>query len=77
MLKESGVDLLLERPIPTRPQALGKMARMQAPHLWQIAGLVRNGPLENVERTLFDLALKIEREHKDQCRFALEQCGCL
>ncbi len=64
MLKESGMDLLLERPIQTRPQALGKMARLQAPHLWQVAGLVRNGPLENVERTLFDLALKIEKETK-------------
>ncbi|HVN16798.1 MAG TPA: glutamate synthase-related protein [Anaerolineales bacterium] len=62
MLQESGLDLLLERPILTRPQALGKMARLQAPHLWQIAGLVRNGPLENVERTLFDLALDIERD---------------
>src|SRR5688572_23485094 len=61
LLKEHGLDLLLERPIQTRPQALGKMARMQAPHLWQIAGLVHNGPLENVERTLFDLALDIER----------------
>src|SRR5215212_8955438 len=64
LLKDSGIDILLERPIQTRPQALGKMARRQAPHLWQIAGLVRNGPLENVERTLFDLALKIERETK-------------
>jgi glutamate synthase (NADPH/NADH) large chain len=64
LLKESGADLLLERPIPTRPQALGKMARMQAPHLWQIAGIVRQGPLENVERTLFDLALKIEQRTK-------------
>jgi len=61
LLKEHGLDLLLERPIQTRPQALGKMARMQAPHLWQIAGLVHKGPLENVERTLFDLALDIER----------------
>src|SRR5687767_7754796 len=61
MLKESGADLLLERPILTRPQALGKMARLQAPFLWQVAGLIRNGPLENVERTLFDLALKIEK----------------
>ena len=60
MLEESGMDLLLERPALTRPQALGKMARLQAPHLWQVAGLVRNGPLENVERTLFELALKIE-----------------
>jgi len=64
LLKESGVDLLLERPMPIRPQALGKMARMQAPHLWQIAGMVRHGPLENVERTLFDLALKIEQTTK-------------
>lgn len=64
LLKESGADLLLERPIPTRPQALGKMARMQAPHLWQIAGMMSQGPLENVERTLFDLALKIERQTK-------------
>src|SRR5688572_25738501 len=61
MIKEYGLDLLLERPIQTRSQALGKMARMQAPHLWQIAGLVHNGPLEKVERTLFNLALDIER----------------
>ncbi|HEX9840334.1 MAG TPA: glutamate synthase central domain-containing protein, partial [Anaerolineales bacterium] len=61
MLKESGMDLLLERPLQTRPQALGKMGRLQAPFQWQVAGLVRNGPLEHVERTLFDLALKIEK----------------
>ncbi len=64
MLKENDIDLLLDRPIQTRPQALGKMARMQAPHLWQIAGLVHMGPLENVERTLFDLTLDIERRTK-------------
>ncbi|MGZ9235981.1 MAG: glutamate synthase central domain-containing protein, partial [Anaerolineales bacterium] len=64
MLEESGADLLLERPIQTRPQALGKMARLQAPFLWQVAGLIRNGPLEHVERTLFDLALKIEETTK-------------
>ncbi|HSL46997.1 MAG TPA: glutamate synthase-related protein [Anaerolineales bacterium] len=64
MLNECGIDLLLERPILTRPQALGKMARLQAPYLWQVAGLVRNGPLENVERILFDLALKIETSTK-------------
>ncbi|MFT3895546.1 MAG: glutamate synthase-related protein [Anaerolineales bacterium] len=64
LLQESGADLLLERSMPTRPQALGKMARMQAPHLWQVAGMMRQGPLENVERTLFDLALKIEQQTK-------------
>ncbi|MBK9601866.1 MAG: glutamate synthase [Anaerolineales bacterium] len=61
MLKERDIDLLLERPTPTRLQALGKMARQQVPHLWQISGMVHNGPLENVERTLFDLALHIEK----------------
>jgi len=58
MLKENGIDLLLERPVQTRPQALGKMARMQAPHLWQIVGLVNNCPLENVERKLYAPASK-------------------
>ena len=61
MLKERDIDLLLERPTPTRLQALGKMARQQVPHLWQISGMVHNGPLENAERTLFDLALYIEK----------------
>ena len=61
LLQTNGIDLLLERPMQTRPQALGKMARMQVPHLWQIAGMVRNGPLENVERMLFDLVLEIEQ----------------
>ncbi len=62
MLRDKDIDVLLERPIQTRPQALGKMARLQIPHLWQIAGMVRTGPLENVERTLFNLALEIEKE---------------
>ncbi|MEP7137903.1 MAG: glutamate synthase-related protein, partial [Chloroflexota bacterium] len=61
IMKEYGVDLLLERPIQTRPHALGKMGRLQAPFQWQIAGLVRNGPLEDVERTLFNIALQIEK----------------
>ncbi len=61
IIRSAGLDLLIERPIQTRPQALGKMARIQAPLLWQVAGLVSKGPLENVERTLFDLALNIER----------------
>ncbi len=75
--RKKGSIYCLERPIQTRPQALGKMARMQAPHLWQIAGLVRNGPLENVESTLFDLALEIETPDKDRRCLALQQCGGL
>ena len=64
LLQESGLDILLKRPIQTRPQALGKMARLQVPQLWQVAGLVRHGPLENVERTLFVLGLEIEKQTK-------------
>ena len=45
MLKESGMDLLLERPIQTRPQALGKMARYAGASsmagCWPGAGMVR------------------------------------
>src|SRR5688572_16402094 len=62
LLNESDIDILLERPIQSRPQALGKTARQQVPFLWQIGGLVRNGPLESVEKTLFNLALTIERK---------------
>ena len=61
MLKEKGIDLLLERPILTRPQVLGKMAGQQAPYLWQIAGMVSSGPIEHVERILFQLGLYIEK----------------
>jgi len=61
LIKAKGIDLLLERPMLTRPQALGKMARQQVPYLWQVEGVVSNGPLENVERTLFSLALEIEK----------------
>ncbi|MEN9563105.1 MAG: hypothetical protein RIR73_1349, partial [Chloroflexota bacterium] len=62
LFKNKGIDLLLERPMLTRPQALGKMARQQVPYLWQVAGVVSNGPLENVERILFSLALEIEKD---------------
>ncbi len=62
MIADTGSDLLLERPGITRPQALGKIAHAQAPFFWQVAGLMRNGPLENVEHCLFDLALSIERK---------------
>ncbi len=64
LMQDASLDILIERPIQTRPQALGKMARNQAPLLWQVAGLVRSGPLENVERVLFDLALVIEHRFK-------------
>lgn len=60
LVAQSGADLLIERAGLTRPLALGRMARAQAPFFWQIAGLMRQGPLEDVERRLFDLGLEIE-----------------
>ncbi|UCC88001.1 MAG: alpha-hydroxy-acid oxidizing protein [Anaerolineales bacterium] len=61
LIAESGVDLLVERPGQTRRLALGRLAREQEPVFWQIAGVVSNCPLEEVERDLFELALAIER----------------
>ncbi|MCC6261698.1 MAG: hypothetical protein IT311_12635 [Anaerolineales bacterium] len=62
LFQEAGIEVLLEKPIHSRPQALGKTARQQVPYLWQIAGLVSSGPLENVERSLFNLTLEIEKQ---------------
>ena len=61
MIRESGADVLLERPGVIRPTVLGRMGRAQAPLFWQVAGLISSGPLENVEHNLFDLLLAIER----------------
>jgi len=61
LVAQAGADLLIERPGLTRPLALGRMARAQAPFFWQIAGLMREGPLEDVEHRLFDLGLDLER----------------
>ena len=61
---EAGAELLVERPASTRPQVLGRMARAQAPFLWQIAGLMSSCALSHVEQCLFDLALAIERLEK-------------
>jgi glutamate synthase (NADPH/NADH) large chain len=57
-----GADVLLEQPGVTRPEALGRMAQAQEPVFWQMAGMLSHCALCEVERTLFDLTLKIERE---------------
>ena len=61
LARKAGASLLVSREGLTRGSALGKMAYAQAPYFWQIAGLVENCPLEEVEGRLFDLALAIER----------------
>ena len=56
-----GASLLVSREGLTLASVLGKMAFAQAPYFWQIAGLVEDCPLEDVEKRLFELALAIER----------------
>ncbi len=60
--KAHGANILLHREGLTRPTALGRMARAQAPLFLQIAGLMEGCPLHSVEGCLFDLMLSIESE---------------
>ncbi|MFN2197743.1 MAG: glutamate synthase-related protein [Anaerolineales bacterium] len=62
LVQEAGADLLLARPAQTRPLALGKMGRAQAPLIWQVAGLMRAVPLDEIETRLFAITLKIENQ---------------
>jgi glutamate synthase (NADPH/NADH) large chain len=62
LARDHGARILLSRQGVTRPTALGRMARSQAPSFFQVAGLMEGCPLQNVERCLFDLSLSIERE---------------
>jgi len=62
LMREAGLDLLLERQGLTRPRVLGRMARSQEPQFWQVAGLASRCSLEEVDRTLFELQMAIERE---------------
>jgi glutamate synthase (NADPH/NADH) large chain len=62
LARDHGARILLSRQGLTRPTALGRMARSQAPLFFQIAGLMEGCPLQTVERCLFDLSLSIERE---------------
>ncbi|MFQ6058791.1 MAG: glutamate synthase central domain-containing protein, partial [Anaerolineae bacterium] len=62
LMQEAGLDLLLERRGFTRPRVLGHMARSQEPEFWQVAGLASQCSLEDIDSTLFELLLAIERE---------------
>jgi len=60
LFANKGTDLLLERPGATRQEALGPLARAQEPRFWQVAGVMSQCPLEQVESTLFEIARAIE-----------------
>ena len=55
-----GADLLLERPGVTLREALGRLARAQEPIFWQVAGMMSQCPLEQVEPSLFEIAQAVE-----------------
>jgi glutamate synthase (NADPH/NADH) large chain len=62
LARKHGARILLSREGLTRPTALGRMARSQAPLFLQVAGLMEGCPLQSIERCLFDLSLSVERE---------------
>ena len=61
LMDQLGASLLVEREALTRPTTLGRMAHAQMPYVWQIAGVLEDYPLEEVEGALFELGLAIER----------------
>jgi hypothetical protein len=67
MLIDADMDLL-EQPILTRPQALGKWARLQAPYLWQVAAWCAMD-LENVEMA-FSIWQSRSSNHENHCCFS-------
>jgi glutamate synthase (NADPH/NADH) large chain len=60
---EAGARILLERRGKTRSDALGKNARKVEPEFWQIAAVLEQpAPDEVMDKRLFELQLRIERE---------------
>ena len=61
-LRENGLEVLATRVGAVRSQMLGKRASKQEPEFWQVAGLVGNCSLGQIDAKLFKLQLAIERE---------------
>lgn len=62
-INEAGLNLLIQQPGQVHPNALGRLARAQAPTFWQIAGCAVDAQnSDEVERLLFNVMVKMERE---------------
>jgi glutamate synthase (NADPH/NADH) large chain len=61
-ITSAGLDVLLDHPGKVDPQVLGRNAEKNAPVFWQIAGMNGQVATENLERTLFNLQVRLERE---------------
>ena len=58
----AGLEALLDMPGLVDPNVLGRNAERSAPVFWQIAGVSGSVPRKNLERTLFALMVRLERE---------------
>ncbi len=61
-ITRSGLEILLEQEGQVNRTVLGRNAEANEPVFWQIAGMGGNVPYENLERTLFDLQLNLEKD---------------
>jgi len=60
LIRESGCELLVSRPMKVASQALGRLGRREEPTTWQIAFLTPRLDTAARDRLLFDLQLAIE-----------------
>ncbi|MEF3169257.1 MAG: glutamate synthase [Deltaproteobacteria bacterium] len=65
LLKEQGVDILMEIQGATRDWELGPRARSDAPLLWQVAGFTPERDRKKAEARLFRLCMRIEAQIPD------------
>ena len=61
-ISEEGLHILVDRAGRIIPQVLGPNAEKNEPVFWQIAGINGQVPSEQLDRTLFELQVQLERE---------------
>ena len=61
-ISEEGLHILIDRPGRVNPQVLGPNAEHNEPVFWQIAGINGQVPSDQLDRTLFELQVQLERE---------------
>ena len=61
-ITSAGLDVLLDHPGKVDPHVLGRNAEKNAPVFWQIAGMNGQVATEDLERTLFGLQVRLERD---------------
>ncbi len=61
-ITSAGLDVLLDHAGKVDPHVLGRNAESNAPVFWQIAGMNGQVACEDLDRTLFDLQLRLENE---------------